>query len=289
MNSLSLFLKYARYRYIIHRLLLRIKMGKEKRNEYLQKTMLSIIDFLPERPYFMNGIRAIPRRHTNDFYMLFTPREELLKPHLIMNENETFVDVGANVGSYSLKVATDNKDKSVNIVAIEAHPENYKALCRNIACNGFTNIAAINKAVSDKKDIISLYQHITNTNRVMTDDPSICIQYEAKVSSLQVESDNLDNILKENNVQTVDVLKMDIEGAEVLALKAATNTLNQLRKIIVEIHGENLEAIKTILQDNGFSVKKIVCADMYYFDYIIGDKIGKNEIISSGCSNSQKR
>ena len=145
MNSLSLFLRYARYRYIGYRLLLRVKIGKKKRDEYLRNRGISIISFLPERPYSINGIKAIPRKGTQDFYMLYIPREEDVKPHLIMYENETFVDVGANVGSYSLKIANDYKNKGVSVVAIEAHPKNYKALCRNIELNGFKHIKAINK------------------------------------------------------------------------------------------------------------------------------------------------
>jgi precorrin-6B methylase 2 len=50
-------------------------------------------------------------------------REQNVKPHLVMNENETFVDVGANIGSYSLRIASDYKNKGVEVVAIEAHPE----------------------------------------------------------------------------------------------------------------------------------------------------------------------
>src|SRR5919202_32691 len=179
MNSLSLFLRYARYRYIAYRLLLRIKMGKKKRDEYLLNRGISTISFLPERPYSINGIKAIPRKGTQDYYMLYIPREEDVKPHLIMYENETFVDVGANVGSYSLKIANDYKNKGVKVIAIEAHPGNYKALCRNI------------------------------------------------------------------------------EGAEVLALKGATNTLKQLRKIIIEVHGDNCDKVKQILEKYAFKLEII--------------------------------
>jgi hypothetical protein len=53
LNGFSLFLKYARYHYICYRLILRIKMGKKVRDEYIKKMRLSPIDFLPERPYVM--------------------------------------------------------------------------------------------------------------------------------------------------------------------------------------------------------------------------------------------
>ena len=105
-------------------LLLRIKMGKSKRDEYLWNTGVSLIDFLPERPYSNNGIKAIPRKGTQDFYMLFVPREEGIKQHLIMYENETFVDVVGNVDSYSLKIANDYKScYSGRSHLLRYHPE----------------------------------------------------------------------------------------------------------------------------------------------------------------------
>src|SRR5437763_14778784 len=104
MDSLSLFLKYARYRYISYRLFLRLKMGKKKRDEFLIASGLSEIDFLPERPYLINGFKALPRKGTDDFYIFYIPREEELGPRLIRRRGETFVDVGANVGYYSLKI-----------------------------------------------------------------------------------------------------------------------------------------------------------------------------------------
>lgn len=78
---LSVFLRYARYRYIFFRLLLRFKMGKKKRDEYLKNTGLTPIDFLPERPYAIQGVKAIPRKGSRDFYMFFVSREENVRPH----------------------------------------------------------------------------------------------------------------------------------------------------------------------------------------------------------------
>jgi FkbM family methyltransferase len=272
MNSLSLFLRYARYRYIGYRLLLRIKIGKKKRDEYLRNRGISIISFLPERPYSINGIKAIPRKGTQDFYMLYIPREEDVKPHLIMYENETFVDVGANVGSYSLKIANDYKNKRVSVVAIEAHPKNYKALCRNIELNGFKHIKAINKAASDHRGVITMYERSHDGNRVGTDLYSTYNTFLAEhnfilSNSLEVECDTLDNMLASHRI---NVMKIDIEGAELLALKGATNTLKQLRKIIVEIHGDNFDKVKKILETHNFKLEIISASG--HMTYITGSK-----------------
>jgi hypothetical protein len=113
LNSLSIFLKYARVRYILHRVLLRIKLGKKERDQYFRETVISHIDFLPERAYSMDGVRVIPRKGTHDSYMFFVPREGDVKPHLRLQENETFLDVGANIGFYSLRIANDYKEKGM--------------------------------------------------------------------------------------------------------------------------------------------------------------------------------
>ena len=97
MESLRFFLKYARYRYIAYRIFLRIKMGKKERDDFLRESALSEMDFLPERIYSINRIKAIPRKGSDDFYMFYVQREKGLLPHLIMDRGETFVDVGANV------------------------------------------------------------------------------------------------------------------------------------------------------------------------------------------------
>lgn len=277
LHSFSLFWRYARCRYILYRIFLRLKMGKDKRDKFLVQNRTSEFDFLPERAYIMqDGIKAIPRRRTRDFQMLFIPREQDVKRHLAMEENETFVDVGANVGSYSLMIANDYKDKGVKVIAIEAHPENYKALRRNIECNKFENIITpIKKVISDYKGSIDLYERSHDGTRVDSEMYSICSDQRIDAynilhpggESLQVECDTLDNIL---DTEKVDVIKMDVEGAEVLALRAATKTLRRIRKIVVEIHGDNSENVEQLLRSYGFNLE--IIDEKGQMSYIAGCK-----------------
>jgi FkbM family methyltransferase len=274
MDSLPIFLKYARYRYIAYRIFLRVKMGKKKRDGFLRGRGLSEIDFLPERPYSINSINALPRKGTDDFYMFYIPRERELLLHLVMHKGEIFVDVGANVGYYSLKIAKEYSSEGVTIIAIEAHPGNYNALSKNIELNNFRCITAINKAVSDHKGIVTLYERVDPRNRIRSEFYSLSNSFihesnfvRPEGGSLEIECDTLDNILGEHRV---DVMKIDIEGAEVSALEGATRILKKLRKIIVEVHGSNFDKVMQILNDKySFRCETIETPVM---NYVIGSR-----------------
>src|SRR5919108_1222018 len=184
---------FAKCNYVMHRVWLRLVMGKERRQKYFIENHINLGNFLLfEWPIKKNGIKAIPRKDTADYDMLFGKREKEIELHLRLYKGETFVDVGSNVGYYTLKAATDYGE-DINIVAIEAHPENYKALCRNIACNGFGNIAAINKAVSENKGIVTMSESLAFGYRTRFETYSISSSITDASSSLQVECDTLDN------------------------------------------------------------------------------------------------
>lgn len=268
----SLFVHYAKVRYIIYRVFLRLKLGKQKRNKYLKEKGIVIDDFLPERTYSINGFKVILRKGSNDFSMFCLPREEEIVNSVKLNANETFVDVGANVGAYTLKIASDYKSKGIKVIAIEAHPANYKALCKNIDINKFTNIHAINKAVSDHKGIVTMYER-KFLKRIQpewyTIHETISGHQLDKRYSIEVESDTLDAILDNYKV---DFIKIDIEGAEVEALKGATNTLDRLRKIIVEIHENNFDKVKHILEDHNFEIEIITNKIEKSEGFVVGTK-----------------
>ena len=267
----NIFLLYSYAAYLTYRVGLRLVKGKKYRDDYFINNRITLGDFLLfERPIKVNGIKAVPRKHTADFNMLFHDKEYEVESRIDLKEGETFVDVGANVGHYTLKAATQHTD--IKVISIEAHPKNYEALCRNISCNRFSNIIPINMAASDKRGKVTLYEHITDDNRLLTDDFSIHTDHNKK-SSIEIESDTIDNILKKVRIERPDVLKMDIEGAEVLALKGATETLDKLRKIIVEIHEDNMQSVREILLAHNFDLQVIDIPWMtWHYYYIIGGK-----------------
>jgi len=99
----------------------------------------------------------------------------------------------------------------------------------------------------------------------MAGNASICISFDRE-KTISVQCDTLDNILAEYEV---NVLKMDIEGAEVMALEGASSVLKRLRKIVVEIHGDNLATVQSILMENGFEV---ITIPYELNNYVIGTR-----------------
>lgn len=250
-------------------------MGKQKRNEYLKEKGVLMSDFLPERAYLINNIKVMLRKGSKDFHMFCLRREEEISDYIKIYDNETFVDIGANVGYYTLKIAKQYQNIPIKVIAIEAHPENYNALCKNIELNKFSNIKAINTAVSDRKGIVTMYER-KSVNRIQpewyTIQPIISGNQLDKRYSIEVNSNTLDNILDKDKA---DFIKIDIEGAEVEALKGAQKTLKDLRKIIVEIHENNFDKVRKILEENSFEIETIINKIEKTEGFIIGTKKDK--------------
>ncbi len=122
----------------------------------------------------------------------------------------TFVDVGANIGSYSLYVA----NKSVNdatILALEPHPRTYQKLLFNFAANGVATNNVLQLASGERRSVMQLWSdggsNIGHTSllKAGTSNPKI---------SVDVEVVPLQEILSAQGIENIDVLKIDVEGFE---------------------------------------------------------------------------
>jgi FkbM family methyltransferase len=74
----------------------------------------------------------------------------------IVKEGMVVVDIGANIGYYTL-IAAKLVGKSGIVYVFEPMPSNYECLCKNIEVNGYTNVVLIQKAVSNKYGIAKVW------------------------------------------------------------------------------------------------------------------------------------
>lgn len=151
-----------------------------------------------------------------------------LKPGGIM------VDVGANVGYYTLLAALMVGDKG-KVYAFEASPSVYTNLKQNLEMNwADKQVEFINKAVYSRNETLTFHDSINapinssiNKHHDYLADPS-------KYTTIEVEAVRLDDILAE--VEKIDLMKMDIEGAEYRAFLGMMQLIKsgRIKQIVFE-------------------------------------------------------
>ena len=134
-------------------------------------------------------------------------------------------DVGANVGFYSLLAARIVGPEG-RVVAFEPHPENVKALERNVRANGLANVVVVPKAVS----------RTSGGARLAGSDRATAHLDESR--GLDVDTITLDEFVAAEPSLAPSVVKIDVEGHELEVLAGAQRTLEAGRPAIVcEQHG----------------------------------------------------
>lgn len=158
----------------------------------------------------------------------------------LIRSGMTVFDVGAHVGYYTL-MAARLVGPSGRVYAFEAEPENYAILKRNIELNGYTNVTCIPHAVSNRSGIVSLHVSRQGNDRHTIIGES---QTMSLSTTLRVNSVTLDDFAASVGWPTVDVIKMDIEGAEPLAIDGMSELLGRSPhlNLVVEFAPELLRA-----------------------------------------------
>ncbi len=152
----------------------------------------------------------------------FEPEETDFVKHII-KQGYTVLDIGANIGYYTLmfsKLVGPNG----KIYAFEPDPENFAILKENIASNKIANVIAEQKAVSDKSGPIRLFKAKANLADHRIYDPG------DKRDTVDIQSVSIDDYFNGMN-EEIDFIKMDIEGAEGGALKGMEQLLKRHHEI----------------------------------------------------------
>jgi FkbM family methyltransferase len=147
----------------------------------------------------------------------------------------TFVDVGANWGYYTL-LAAHLVGARGRVVSLEPDPRLFPILMKNIGYNRLDNATALQIAAADEASVLILSGYNEeDDNRGLS---RLVEQAERGARSFQVQGQAIDAVLDEHGIGEVDLLKMDIEGAEELALRGMSRGLSaqRFRRILLELH-----------------------------------------------------
>ncbi len=237
-----------------------------------------ILKFPPtNKVYFFIYYNLRPKKHTvitvQGSKMLVDPRHSLgaslwgtgfwekMETIIIqeyIKKGMVVVDVGANIGYYSL-LAARLVGKAGRVYAFEPAPENYATLTKNIEMNGYMNIVPVQKAVSNKNGVAQLF--------IDAKDPLFhrLQDSENTQNTIEVSTVTLDDFFRDKGYK-VDLIKMDVEGAEMFALEGMQSILKENNNLVIfselNPHLLELSGVRPInylnkLVENGFKVYEI--------------------------------
>ena len=192
--------------------------------------------------------RVVPltlRPFSGDLFVLY----EILKdrvysiPSSLLPENEVqrIVDCGANIGLTALCLA--DRYPNAKIIAVEPHPDNFRLLRQNTAIEPrIKPIQACVVGAADQERFIS------------TDRPSWGNCTNSDGLGVRVACKTVQQLLGDNPSLTIDLLKIDIEGAE-KELFSHPAFLQQTRLVIIELHGDyGIDELRRDVEPMGFEV-----------------------------------
>jgi len=148
---------------------------------------------------------------------------ETLKPGM------NAVDIGGNIGYYAMLEAR-LVGPAGKVIAIEPMPENSEQLCNNITNNGYQNIRVHKVAIGDRDGTALMY--ITQKSNWHSLYPPASSKGEMKVPV-----STLDSLLMPYELASVDLVRMDLEGYEVVVIEGMKRTLEKYGpRLLVELH-----------------------------------------------------
>ncbi|MDW8465872.1 MAG: FkbM family methyltransferase [Chloroherpetonaceae bacterium] len=174
-------------------------------------------------------------------YFNVCERRGIQKVLPLVSEGGICLDIGANVGFYALHFARQVGNNG-KVFAFEPSPEVAAKLRKNVSLNGFEEIVEVEEwAVSDRSGTIEFaispdensgWGHIGDDSR-----------FSRKIT---VRTDTLDNFFERKHIRVVDVMKVDIEGAEDLLIMGAEKILSEkkVRHIYMEFCTMSSEAVR---------------------------------------------
>lgn len=169
----------------------------------------------------------------------------------------TFLDIGANWGYFTL-LSASLVGASGKVIALEPDPRVYRRLAENVRENGFEYVITLPYAAAGEAGIVRFRgydeaQSNWGTSRIEST--------AALPTDLAVEARPVDEILADPRVGEIDLMKMDIEGAEGFAMRGLSKTLGarRVRRVILELHpeairshGQTVDEVLEPLRSNGY-------------------------------------
>ena len=155
----------------------------------------------------------------------------------LVSQSEVFIDIGANIGYYSLLAAKLNSN--LKVLAFEPSPGAFDFLSDNIKLNNLTNIFPYKMALSNIEGKLTFYQHsnpkMKELHGQLGGSSSLVLDEENKdhFQSIEVAATTANKFIQSNPLNKIDIIKIDTEATEHLVIDGASEILSKFKPIII--------------------------------------------------------
>ena len=162
-----------------------------------------------------------------NYDFLIDQLKQLSGNHYLPKAGDIVVDIGAGVGEETI-IFSKLVGNSGKVLAIEAHPKTFLALDYMVKTNGLRNVTCMNIALSDKYGEVEIGD--SDNSLANTILPS------KTKKTYQVKGYTFDEMIRNNGLQRIDLVKMNVEGAEQLIIKGMAEYLPIVKNIAISCH-----------------------------------------------------
>lgn len=190
-----------------------------------------------------------------------------------LKKGDVFIDVGANIGTWTLFAASKVGNVG-RVYSFEPHPVTYKYLTGNVLLNKTNNVTAVNCGIGNNDGNLYFTNSLDDQNH---------ITYENGIDSIKIPVNRLDDLME--NERKIRLLKLDVEGFELMALQGAFETLKKTEILIFESwelsqsnYKYKTSELFSFIRSCGFQIYRIGDSGIY-------TRIENNDYSSKTCEN----
>lgn len=205
------------------------------------------------RPYpFAGGLIYLD---VDESPMMRRRAEGTYEPHKVaavqrlLRPGATFVDVGSNKGDFAL-IAARTAGPRGRVIAVEPAPDNCRWIRRSVELNGYGNVELHELALSDADGEATLHLGARSGWHSLL---------PGEGEAITVRTRTLDGLLEEFACPPPDMLKIDVEGAELAVLAGAGQTLGAGGPmwVLIDVHPDRVDplAVSAVLHSHGFALR----------------------------------
>lgn len=194
------------------------------------------------------GLRFNTGGSAASFVVGSSQQQEQIALKALLAVGATFYDIGANVGFFTV-IASRIVGPAGKIFCFEPLPENYRQIRHNAMLNDFKNIKIVDTALGNLDGEARFWTSAGPTWGKLVSTGKVPDQLTGEID---VPVRRLDRVVAESSLPPPDVIKIDVEGAEVDVLLGATETLrHHMPRLLIELHGTNT-SVANVLSEHGY-------------------------------------